>query len=56
LELEEKRAAVGFKLRFSIGCQHELVEEFGIEEPGIRLAGLEPISRRSPTVPFEIGH
>ena len=44
LELEEKWAGVRFKLRLSIRCQHEFIEELRIKKARIRLSGLHAIA------------
>lgn len=69
LKFEQERAGVGFELRLSIGRQHQIIEQFGIEKAGIELAYIpegaawlsreswfsSPIPIRSPLVLFEIG-
>ena len=40
LEFEEEGAGVRFELRVSIRREHQIIEQFRIEKPGIQLAGL----------------
>ena len=39
LKLEQEGAGVRLELRLPLGCQHQLIKEFGIEKPWISLTG-----------------
>ena len=45
LELEEERSGMRLKLRFSVGSQHEVIEQLGIKEAWIGLTGSRSIAR-----------
>ncbi len=44
LELEDERAGVWLKLRFTVWSQHEVLEHLSIEKPCIRLTGLHAVT------------
>jgi hypothetical protein len=44
LKLEQEWASVWLKARFTIRCEHEFVEEVGIEEPWVQLTRSQSIA------------
>jgi len=45
LELEQKRAGVRLELRLTIGRQHEVIEELGIEKSRVGMSRSHSIAR-----------